>query len=341
MISPPGSLRPIYEQILAHYHVRRGLPAPAVQRAVEKIRPEGAVRNADHTGFGTLLYACTADDSERVPPAVPPAALHAIALENAIDVEWLEARKSDSPSLERGGTVERVNSRRGSWRDQRVLPGRRYSYRFSTPGHARFRAASISIVAGLPAGWASVKLGQPSVIGDVQFVDNVVTLSAAGKGLLQAMDEGQFVAAPTSALRFVARFIPQTASQFAMFGLACRSGLRADAPALALLVQPGSGVDRRHDWHVQLMNRDSSGKVTVLSNHVLTVPTVTYGRLVAPLWFRLETRGSLLEAAFSVDGAAWTSAGRSSSPAENRIGFIAASGIPEVATAVRFEIVSL
>ena len=42
VISPPSALRPVYEQILAHYHVRCGLPAPSVQRAVEKTRPEGA-----------------------------------------------------------------------------------------------------------------------------------------------------------------------------------------------------------------------------------------------------------------------------------------------------------
>jgi hypothetical protein len=52
-----GTLRPIYEMVWNHYHVRRGLPAPFTKQAVNKLRPEGAASTGDHPGFGTLFFA--------------------------------------------------------------------------------------------------------------------------------------------------------------------------------------------------------------------------------------------------------------------------------------------
>jgi hypothetical protein len=341
IISPPSSLRPVYEQILAHYHVRCGSPTPAVLRAAERNRPEGAAHGADHTGFGTLLYACIADDPDPAPHAIPPAALHAVAGKDAIELDWLITRNGEPTTLERGRVVEHLNSRSGFWRDRRVVSGQIYSYRFSTPFRTRFTPEPACIVAGLPKGWTSGALGNPSVVGSAQFRGRVVTLCAGGKGLMQPADEGQFAATLEAASRIVVRFIPQIASQYVNFGLTCRGSFGANGPGVALLVVPGTGIGRRRGWHVQLLNRDSSGKVTVLSDHPLSVPTVTYGRLVAPVWFRMEIRELLVEAAFSVDGAGWTSAGQATCPAGSRPGLIAASGIPEVATAIPFEIISL
>ncbi len=57
-ISPSGRgrLRPIFEMVWNHYEKRQGIPAPYTQQAAEKIRPEGAAFDADHPGFGTLLF---------------------------------------------------------------------------------------------------------------------------------------------------------------------------------------------------------------------------------------------------------------------------------------------
>jgi hypothetical protein len=51
-----GRLRPIYEMVFNHYERRRGVPAPFTRRAAEQLRPEGAAFDADHPGFGTLLF---------------------------------------------------------------------------------------------------------------------------------------------------------------------------------------------------------------------------------------------------------------------------------------------
>jgi hypothetical protein len=57
-ISPQGRsrMRPIFEMVWNHYENRRGLKAPFTRQAAEKTRPEGAAWQADHPGFGTLLF---------------------------------------------------------------------------------------------------------------------------------------------------------------------------------------------------------------------------------------------------------------------------------------------
>ncbi len=52
-----GTLLPIYEMVWNHYHHRRGLDASFTGQAVARIRPEGPAFEADHPGFGTLLFA--------------------------------------------------------------------------------------------------------------------------------------------------------------------------------------------------------------------------------------------------------------------------------------------
>jgi len=340
VISPPSALRPVYEQILAHYHVRCGMPTQAVQRAVEKTRPEGSAHGADHTGFGTLLYARAANDPDPAPRTVPPAGLHAVVRGNAVELDWLQARAEASAVLERGGTHFAVPARSESYRDTHVASGRQYSYRLSAPTRTAITSAPVSIATSLPPGWTSGALGNPIIAGDVQFDGKVFTICAAGEGLMQAADEGHFVAAAPNVSRMKVRFITQVASQFAAFGLAYRSGFEVDVPSVALLIMPTGREDGRRGWHVRLMVRDSLGHATTLSDSPLTAPVVTYGRLMKSVWLRLECKGSLLQAAFSTDGSGWISVGQPPRVEQGRIGLIAVSGIPEVATSVRFELVS-
>ena len=51
-----GRLRPIFEMVWNHYENRKGIPAPYTKQAAERLRPEGAAFDADHPGFGTLLF---------------------------------------------------------------------------------------------------------------------------------------------------------------------------------------------------------------------------------------------------------------------------------------------
>ena len=64
-----GRLRPIFEMVWNHYENRRGVPAPFTKKAAEQIRPEGAAFDADHPGFGTLLFTLSRRDATRPPDA--------------------------------------------------------------------------------------------------------------------------------------------------------------------------------------------------------------------------------------------------------------------------------
>jgi hypothetical protein len=58
VISPTarGQFRPVYEMVYNHYKVRRGIDCPFTQQVAARLRPEGAAFQADHPGFGTLLF---------------------------------------------------------------------------------------------------------------------------------------------------------------------------------------------------------------------------------------------------------------------------------------------
>jgi len=51
-----GAFRPIYEMVYNHYKIRRGVDCPYTQEVAMMLRPEGAAFQADHPGFGTILF---------------------------------------------------------------------------------------------------------------------------------------------------------------------------------------------------------------------------------------------------------------------------------------------
>lgn len=338
LISPRGPLRPVYEQILAHYHVRRRLPAPAVERAVAKLRPEGAANGADHTGFGTLLYVRDAADAEGGAARAAPAAVYADAREGAIELSWLPSRGPDTFDVERadvGGAMRIVAraSRReldpAVFRDIAVTTEQQYSYRVAAHCARRGELVSsaVAIMAGLPREWTLVALGKSSIALGAQFDGQMLTLRAAGSGLMAPEDEGLFVAVPQDCTALTARFVPQTASQFVQFGLSWRSGNAAGAAAIALVVRPESGDRESSGWHIGMMTRNDHGDVSAIAAFPLAAPELSYGRLVGPLWFRLRRDASVVRSAISTDGAAWKKIGEAPSGAAGRMGLIASSGI--------------
>ncbi|MGO4211050.1 alginate lyase family protein [Terriglobus sp. 2YAB30_2] len=339
VISEPSMLRPIYEQIFAHYHLVRGLPTPNLAKAVEQIRPEGPSQGADHTGFGTLLYTRPARDSDSPPPDVIPISLHAQHTTHGIQLDWLTPRTKRSFTLQRAGMRWPVPSGTTHYTDAHVNEGQLYTYRFSAPASDSFSPLPVTITAGLPPGWRNQPLGSSSGTADTQFDGKVFTLITAGKGLLQPEDEGLFVAAPASATQLSVRFIPQVASQAAAVGLTYRTGFEQNAPCAVLLLGPTQGDLERHGWVLRFSMRDFSGEITSISQMELPAPVVQYGRLMKPVWLRMTRRDSSVIAAYSLDGHTWAQAGESRMVLRGRLGLIGASGVTEVSTALRFELV--
>jgi len=266
--------------------------------------------------------------------------LHAVSRENAIQLDWLRTLAATKAILERAGAKVPVDGRNGFYRDTCVAAGRQYTYYISDRATIGFAPAPVSLAAGLPTGWSSGALGKPIVSGDVQFDGRMITIVAAGAGFLQPRDEGHFVTLPNSASRIEVQVVPPIASQFVEFGVMCRVGDAASTECAALLVMPRSSERGRRDWQIRLMVRDSAGAVSTLSASLVPSSVTTYGRLMKPIWFRIESRGRLLNFAYSVDGSMWSQAGETPRIETSRIGLIAASGIVEVATCVRFEILT-
>ncbi|QEE28458.1 hypothetical protein FTW19_10880 [Terriglobus albidus] len=339
VISEPSTLRPIYEQIFAHYHVLRGLPTPNLAKAVERTRPEGPSQGADHTGFGTLLYARPAQDADSPAPDVAPISLHAEHTAHGIQLDWLTPRTKRSFDLQRAGMRWQVPAGATHYTDTHVNDGQLYTYCFSAPTSDRFSPLPTKITVGLPPGWKKQPLGSAPGTANTQFDGKVFTLITAGKGLLQPEDEGLFVSTPASATHLAVRFIPQVASQAAVFGLAYRTGSEQNAPCAALLLAPARGDMERHGWVLRFSMRDFSGDITPISQMELPAPVVQYGRLMKPVWLRMTRRDSSVTAAYSLDGHAWAQAGESRMVLRGRMGLIGASGLTQTSTALRFELV--
>jgi len=346
-ISPRGPFRAVYEQVFAHYNGRQGLSTPALARVVAKIRPEGAAWGADHTGFGTLLYSRNEADVRESKISSPPAAVHASYQDGAIVLNWLNPRNARDYSIKRANEDARFRVLHSGistneFRDTTAALGRLYRYRVSVQGAENSTAPSptTEILAGLPKGWREASLGNPPIAGNAQFDGKVLTLRASGTSLLDVADEGQFAYVEKTITALSTRFIPQIASSFVKFGLACRKGIEAKAPCLALLVMPDPGYAELHGWGIHFLKRDESGVVSTISKSPLNRPTVSYGRLMQPVWLRLEQNHTSTSAAFSLDGQEWTEVGRSSPIDGGLMGIVMSSGIPGVDTTARFDSLS-
>jgi hypothetical protein len=343
VISPRSEMRPNFEQVLAHYHVRRGLPAPALERAVKRVRPENAGHSADQTGFGTLLYAGGYAESNSTEDPASPVALHAEASSAGIALKWLQPRGNPDYSIERAGADGIFRKIQTGVKEARFLdatpsPGKLYSYRVIANN---LSSPVTSVCFGLPGGWKEAELGTPAVRGSSQFDGNVLTINAGGAGLMRPADEGHFVYATGKQRILEARFVPQTASQFVSFGAMYRESLQPDASSVALFVSPGKGELEHSGWIVRLKKRESDHTVQTLSEQLLAYQDVDYGRLLRPVWFRMHWEHSRIIAAYSMDGRHWTSAGEVSVSDEGYLGLAAGSGIAQVDAAVRFDSITL
>jgi hypothetical protein len=183
-----------------------------VERAVAKLRPEGAASGADHTGFGTLLYARDAADTDGAAMRVAPAAVYANAREGAAELSWLRTREPETYEVERAdaGRALRVvarGNRRGLdpavFRDIAVTTERQYRYRVAARGARPGELVSdaVAIMAGLPREWTPVALGKSSIAPGAQFDGQMLTLRAAGNGLMAPEDQGCLSRSRRTALR--------------------------------------------------------------------------------------------------------------------------------------------
>ncbi|HEU6449361.1 MAG TPA: alginate lyase family protein [Verrucomicrobiae bacterium] len=357
-----GRFRAIFEEIYNAYANRLGIPAPWTEQVIGKIRPEGvgvptAPSGADHPGFGTLLFAQPASRENSIQSQTAPAAPGGVIANGSkkeIKMTWIESIGATHYSIERstdGETYKLIatNLVAAAFTDTNVHPGTTYHYRVFAANAVGKSAASfpVSICAGLPEKWTQEDIGAVSVAGNVNFDGNTFTLKGSGGGFDGKLDQFQFGFRPFDGDgTIVARFVPQTSSQYSESGLMLRASTAADAVGIGLLILPTIADDlEAPSWRAELIVRNSAkaaAKVCAVSRD-FSEPMVTFGRLTGYCWLKLKRAGASFTASFSSDGKNWNEIGTVTVPVQSQIfaGLMASSRIPEIRTTVRFDNVKI
>lgn len=342
MISPRGPFRPVYEQIYNHYAHRRGMAAPFTQRAAEQVRPEGAGFQADQTGFGTLLYTRSATPA--LPTGGTPSALWAETNKNTTLISFVGPAAGSTVTVQRserasGSFVAIASGLTGtSCQDNTAKPSQLYFYRAIDDASKR-SSLTVAYMTGLPKGWQEERLGGLTGKPSVAFDGATFRLTAAG--------------APTESSLFfvhralgsndtmIARLTPPIASQSLRAGLAITTPASPSTLCAALLLSPTGGPLEHPNWSVSLQHVVPEG-IQSAGSVVVPEPAVVNGRIMAPVWLRLQRSGTHLQSSVSVDGHNWISIGTAEIPAGAlRIGLALNSGLPEVETEAKFDRVTL
>jgi hypothetical protein len=196
---------------------------------------------------------------------------------------------------------------------------------------------------GLPSGWLLDAIGQIPGKNTASFDGAMFRLRATGTHQpSQSLSAFSAHCEMPTKSRFVARIIPLIASQYLQMGIAVLSNGKIPDLEAVLLLSP-HGEMERPAWSASLLCAgDAKTSLRTVSALPLSAPTILYGRLVEPLWLRLEREGTTLHAAISVDGRSWSEVGSANiAGGPLRVGLLLNSGLDKVATEVCFDHVSL
>jgi len=358
-ISARSSFRPIYEQIFNHYAMRAGIAAPFTGRVVEEhVRPEGAMSNHDHTGFGTLLYAFFPARSAAPPPTAPPAAPGAILGAGSPQgnrLAWIASVAAADYTIKRSATpggpyaVIARNVRTAAYTDAGVAPGT-VNYYVATARNAAGESADsweTGVSAGPPAPWTAQDVGAANLKGSTQFDDRTFTLNGAGTGLGGAEDQFQFASQPmTGDGAVIARFVPQISAALSTVGVIMRESSAPGSPFAALLIAPQNRRSVESAGYLaRFQTRASAGAATVVAAESprLGQPYSEAGRILSYCWLRLSRAGNTFTASSSPDGNAWTRLAEITLPLKPDLlaGLAASSTDPRITTTVMFDNVTV
>ncbi len=358
-ISARSTFRPIYEQIYNHYVMRvGGVAAPYTERVVqEHVRPEGAINNHDHTGFGTLLYAFFAAKAATPPATAPPAAPGAIiglGSPQGNRLTWIASVGATDYTIKRsaapGGpyTVMARSVETAAYTDAGVAPGS-VNYYVVTARNAVGESADsyeTGISAGPPTPWAAQDVGAVNVKGSTEFDGHTFTLNGAGTGLGGAEDQFQFAwQAMTGDGAIIARFVPQMSAALSTVGVMMRESSAPGSPFAALLIAPQNRRNAESAGYLaRFQTRASAGVATgvVAESPRFGPPYSEEGRMLGCCWLRLARVGDTFTASYSPDGKTWTQLPETNLPLKPAllVGLAASSTDARITTTVMFDNVS-
>lgn len=354
-ISARSAFRPIYEQIFNHYAMRGGIAASFTERVVqEHVRPEGAMSNHDHTGFGTLLYAVFPAKAATPPATAPPAAPGAVigvGSPQGIRLTWIASVGATNYTIKRSATpggpyaVIARHVETAAYTDAGVKPGTVNYYVAAARNAAGESADSweTGISAGPPRPWAAQDVGAVKVKGSTQFDGRTFTLNGAGAGLGGAEDQFQFASQPMSGDGAVmARFVPQMSAVLSTVGVMMRESSASDSPFAALLIAPQNRRNAESAGYLaRLQTRAAAGAATGVAAESPRFgrPYSEEGRMLGCCWLRLGRAGNTFTASYSSDGKTWTQLPEITLPLKPDLlaGLAASSTDSRITTTVMFD----
>lgn len=344
----------VYEMVYNHYVNEAGVGAPYTAKSAAMNRPETLA--IDQVGGGTLLFTRPPHEKSAQGNEVPmiPGAVIAKGAADSISLIWPASVGATDYA------VQRADNTNGPWNllaahvdatqylDHSVEPGKLYFYKISASNAGGTSGDTIpcGASAGLLKPWRMADIGDGPVKGVTQYDGSIFRLETAGANIGGKTDQCHFVFAQANGdTTITARYVPQTASQFAQMGLMFRQSQSGDSPQVSMLVTPKATSDIEvPTWHLVLIARTSSDTEAkpVAAGNFLKDPFVTWGRLMAPFWLRLSRKGDLFTASFSSDGQVWQPIGetRMSLQGKALAGLAACSSI-KGSTTVMFEQLSL
>ena len=306
--------------VFNHYVNRLGIPAPYTSRVAAAHRPETLA--VDQVGAETLLFS--RPRFEPAPPNMPPAVpgpMIADYSEKGISLLWPASVGASSYTVRRAtaqsGPFEAIakNIKDSKFTDTSAADGKVFYYTVSAANAVGESAETLPVgaSAGLPAPWSPQDVGKPDVRGSSLFDGTMFVLGSAGRDIGRSFDQFHWNAVPVNGDGvIIARYVPQTPSQFAKMGLMMRETSAADSRYVALLITPEATEDIEvPHWHLEMSARTGGGAeaVNVAQSPRMEAPLVTWGRLMSPFWLRLARDGNTFTASFSPYGQTWTQIG--------------------------------
>jgi regulation of enolase protein 1 (concanavalin A-like superfamily) len=148
--------------------------------------------------------------------------------------------------------------------------------------------------AGLPSGWSTQDVGNPALGGSAGYASSVWTVRGGGSDIAGTADQFRFAYRPVSGdVDIVARvFTLRYPDEWSKAGVMIRSSLRSDSAHASMFVTGSNGL--------VFKRRPATGL------NSLRTPAGSGG---APVWVKLERRGSAITAFRSSDGATWRMVG--------------------------------
>jgi len=159
-----------------------------------------------------------------------------------------------------------------------------------------FVLAALPLTAGaqaLPSGWSSTDIGSPAVSGSATQSSGTYTVQGAGTDVWYTYDQFRFVYRSwTGDGTIVARVASvQRTDDWSKAGVMIRETLTAGSKHAFMVVSAAKGVS----FQRRAATSGSSTANTVAG--------------LAPMWVKLDRKGSLLTASYSANGSTWTVAG--------------------------------